>query len=269
MNECWQQCERLHGELTRLKTSHELEVATLRDATTKLTAEVARRDADVDRYKRELAAGLDRERALEQTRVRAEIVWDEKCRDRERAERARQEELIETVCRARDDALATVRERDAELKERDRLIRVLNEKERGGAGESSDLETQNERLRDVIRQMREDMEGLVAEREAQAGGGEDARRLRDENEKLMEENVRLRATIVGDGGAGGGGGGDFVEKAPLVKAHVRALGDTIGALRSEKVDMMAEVERLKAKVGHLNSLVTRTEEEVRTDLLSI
>eukprot|EP00118_Oscarella_pearsei_P016098 m.150982 g.150982 ORF g.150982 m.150982 type:complete len:961 (+) comp38561_c0_seq22:358-3240(+) len=263
MNECWQQCEQLHKELTHLKTGHSLKLAALGDEKAQLMTEVARRDADVNRYKREVAAGLEREHALEQAKVHLELDWKRKCREQGETERIRQEDMIAAVCRARDEALATVRRQEKELSERDQLIEEMKEDCDGDGGtERKELEEQNDRLRDVVRQMREGMEGLVADNDGRGNGDE----LREENERLRQENAQLKTAVTATVFPGKD---DVVEQAPLVKAHVRALGDTIGALRSEKIDTLAEVERQKVKVGHLSKMLTKTEEELRQRQLTI
>lgn len=140
-----------------------------------------------------------------------------------------------------------------------------------------ELEEQNKKLRIVIRQMREAMESMgspnqqtptsLSENSFRTSDVEELKELQSENQILQQKNEELAAvnrqlvsqmkdmeisTQNPDG--------------PLMRAHVRAMNETIGSLRAEKLDLQAENQRLTAKVAHLSSMLGKADEEVSSKI---
>jgi len=55
------------------------------------------------RYKKELAAAVERQSQLEQSRAQLELDWQRRCEDLERTQFAQSEDLVKTLTTARND----------------------------------------------------------------------------------------------------------------------------------------------------------------------
>ncbi|XP_029934517.1 coiled-coil domain-containing protein 57 isoform X2 [Myripristis murdjan] len=141
-----------------------------REAKQKLKLESSREE--MERYKQQLSAGLEREKALEQMRVQTELEWQRRCEDSKAEHYLASEQLIQGLTQARDQAEAELRERDRELQDLTVLLRsVTKERDQALQGFSPNvgdlvseelrrLQQQNSSLRAVVAQMRKDMEGV-------------------------------------------------------------------------------------------------------------
>ncbi|XP_072339508.1 coiled-coil domain-containing protein 57 isoform X2 [Scyliorhinus torazame] len=198
--------EKLYGELSTVKTgwdSHiaqisketvtkDMQIKMLQDQDSKLRTELARHKEDVEKYKQQLFRAVERERDLEQTKVQAELDWQQRCEEMERRQYAKSEELIHSLSQAQDRVTAELHETDRKLQEVETLVRTLTLErdqaiaslqehgvfpqrdsqtsmpEKGNVNNvefPSDvirkLQEQNLNLRTVIAQMRKEMEMLT------------------------------------------------------------------------------------------------------------
>ncbi|XP_047464802.1 coiled-coil domain-containing protein 57 isoform X4 [Mugil cephalus] len=148
------------------------EIITLQERETKLTTELERSREQIERYKQQVSAGLERERALEQRGVQMELECQRRCEDMKAEHYLASEQLIQDLTQARDQAKAELKEKEQELRdvtvllrsvrtERDQAIQGLTPKVDSLASEEIHrLQEQNHTLRAVVSQMRKEMEGL-------------------------------------------------------------------------------------------------------------
>ncbi|XP_034083457.1 coiled-coil domain-containing protein 57 isoform X2 [Gymnodraco acuticeps] len=149
------------------------EIISLQERATKCRTELERSREDIERYKQQLGAGLQREKALEQKKVQVELEWQRRCEDMKAQHYLANEQLIQELTQARDQAKADLHEKEQDLQDLSVLLRcVKTERDQalqgvtpqGGSLASEEihrLQQQNSSLRAVITQMRKDMEGLI------------------------------------------------------------------------------------------------------------
>ncbi|XP_054457861.1 coiled-coil domain-containing protein 57 [Anoplopoma fimbria] len=149
------------------------EIIALHERETKLNTEREKSREEMERYKQQLSAGLKRERALEQMQVQVEVDWQRRCEDTKAQHYLANEQLIQDLTQARDQAKAELKEREQDLQdltvllrsvktERDQAVQGLTPKVDSLASEEIHcLQQQNSVLQAVVAQMRKDMEGLI------------------------------------------------------------------------------------------------------------
>ncbi|KAG5854296.1 hypothetical protein ANANG_G00036300 [Anguilla anguilla] len=173
-------------QVSKDTVSKDVELQTLGEREARLRAELQRCQGDVERYKRQVAGGVQRERALEQARVQVELDWQRRLEDAQAGHYLKSEELIQGLTQARDQAMAELRERERELQDATAVLRsVTLERDQAlqrapgppardaqlqgphaeGSGtfpseEIQRLQQQNSSLRAAIANMRRDMESL-------------------------------------------------------------------------------------------------------------
>ncbi|XP_035261495.1 coiled-coil domain-containing protein 57 isoform X4 [Anguilla anguilla] len=171
-------------QVSKDTVSKDVELQTLGEREARLRAELQRCQEDVERYKRQVAGGVQRERALEQARVQVELDWQRRLEDAQAGHYLKSEELIQGLTQARDQAMAELRERERELQDATAVLRsVTLERDQAlqrapgppardaqgphaeGSGtfpseEIQRLQQQNSSLRAAIANMRRDMESL-------------------------------------------------------------------------------------------------------------
>ncbi|AWP17117.1 putative coiled-coil domain-containing protein 57 [Scophthalmus maximus] len=148
------------------------EMISLQDGESKLRAELERSREEIERYKQQLCAGLERERNLEQREVQVELEWQRHCEDMKAKLYLANEKLIQELSQARDQAKAGLKEKEQELKDITILLHsVTTERDQATMGltpkvdslpsvEIQRMQEQNTILRDVVTQMRKNMEHL-------------------------------------------------------------------------------------------------------------
>ncbi|XP_035526252.1 coiled-coil domain-containing protein 57-like [Morone saxatilis] len=131
--------QRLHTEVETTRTGwdkyisqvssemvvKDTEVITLQERETKLKTELDRIKEEMEGYKQQLSAGLKRERALEQKRVQVELEWQRRCEDLKAELYLANEQLIQDLSNARDQAKAELKEKEQELQELTVLLRSV------------------------------------------------------------------------------------------------------------------------------------------------
>ncbi|KAJ8363680.1 hypothetical protein SKAU_G00125110 [Synaphobranchus kaupii] len=184
------------AQVSKDTVSKDVELQTLGDREAKLRAELLRFQEDVERYKQQLAGGVQRERALEQIRVQVELDWQRRLEDAQAGHYLKSEELIQGLTQARDQAMAELREKERELQDVTALLRsVTLERDQAlhrqpgppardtqpqgpraegpstfPSEEIQRLQQQNSNLRTAIANMRRDMESLSSQLPAEPSG---------------------------------------------------------------------------------------------------
>ncbi|XP_077315004.1 coiled-coil domain-containing protein 57 isoform X2 [Lithobates pipiens] len=286
--------------------SKDLRIQSLQEEEEKLKAQIAKYQKDIERYQQQLAGSVERERLLEQARVQVELDWQKRCEEIEKTQYQKSEQLIEGLGKAKDQL-------EAELKEKDRLLNELQlvnstvtwERDRAvttigkqgtlthigeqtampdfASSEIQKLQEQNSELRQVIGQMRKEMEMLceqmspvAAERTEPKSGNtygtvpsadyvksleEEIKDLKQRNRE-MEEQLQL-APSTKDSPDPPTSAKPVLPDNVYIQTHIRSLNETIGALRADKVASAAAAKRLEARTAHLDSMVAELNQKVQ------
>nr|XP_057918627.1 coiled-coil domain-containing protein 57-like isoform X2 [Doryrhamphus excisus]XP_057918628.1 coiled-coil domain-containing protein 57-like isoform X2 [Doryrhamphus excisus] len=167
-------CQSYMSQASSEMVAKDAELMSLRENNDKLKAELERSTEDINRYKQDVSAGLKREADLEESRVQVELEWQRRYDVAEAKYYLANEQLIQDLTRARDQAKAELSEKEAALqgltafipsveKEQDKTSQDLMSKTDDAASEKiRSLMEQNSMLRAVVSQMRKDMEDLSA-----------------------------------------------------------------------------------------------------------
>ncbi|XP_022084931.1 coiled-coil domain-containing protein 57-like [Acanthaster planci] len=301
---------------SRDTVNKDLVITGLRETQGKLSAELEQRKQDAERYKKQLSLAAEREANLERSRTQAELDWQRRCEELERQQYSKSEELIQRLTTARDEALATVKEKDREISQREDYIRVLtadrdhafatlrkhklqinrdllpnkedlDDRSDFASEQLRTLQEQNDMLRAVIHEMREDMERLGETQPAAnqspdsiaAGdGGKNNPPITEDYVKILEKESRdlklklreLEEKYEAQREASRGNEtnrhivdqkSDVAMDNSYIRSHVQTLNDTIGALRSEKVTLSAQVKRQQARITHLESNMNQLQKQ--------
>ncbi|XP_075702171.1 coiled-coil domain-containing protein 57 isoform X2 [Rhinoderma darwinii] len=283
-------------QVSRDTVNKDLHVQALQEEEQKLKAEMAKYQKDIDRYQQQLACSLDRERILEQARVQVELDWQKRCEQAEKAQYQKSEELIENLSKAKELLEAETREKDRRLNELQVLVSTLSwERDQAlnmpskypgeqtpgtvpdfASKEIQKLQEQNSELREVIGQMRKEMESLCEQishlphegtkppssnttenvstadyvRSLEVGIQDLKQKNRLTEEKLQEAlspkvNPELPSTAK-----------PVSPDNIYIQHHISSLNETIGALRADKVASSAAYKKLEARAAHLEAMVT-------------
>ncbi|XP_067571187.1 coiled-coil domain-containing protein 57 isoform X2 [Pseudorca crassidens] len=179
------------AQLSKEMISKDLQVQALQEEEVKLKAQLARCQQDIGRYKQQLSLAVEREQSLERDKVQLELDWQRRCEGVEREQYRRAEDLIQGLTAARDQVAAKLQETERVLcgqevvlkavtRERDQAVQALRtrglhpeeeaqmlvrhqEEEISKSFPSTviqQLQEENTSLRNVIAQMRKEMETL-------------------------------------------------------------------------------------------------------------
>ncbi|CAH1794612.1 unnamed protein product [Owenia fusiformis] len=297
--------ERLKDELGELKLKWDGQIAAmskdnvardvenehLKDSNDKLTNELHQRKLDLERYQKELNLAVERQRDLERSKAQLDLDWQERYDDVERSQYEKSEDLIKSLTDARDEALATIKEIKRELAQKVDLIKALtvdknqafatlkqhginiDRKHETGSvpQEIKVLQQQNDNLRAVVHQMRQQMEylGTHAPRDTNNTKSSDYTDALEKEVKNLKIKIRQLEQKPFETAS--------EEKTPpsnddmknlvgdnvIVKAHVQALNDTIGSLRSDKTELSAQLKKHQARNLYLESMVESLSKQPR------
>ncbi|KAL6475465.1 hypothetical protein MHYP_G00165050 [Metynnis hypsauchen] len=266
----------------------------------KVRADLQKCKEDLERYKQQLASGIQREQALEQKHVQLELDWEQRCEKVQAEHYLKSEELIQGLTQARDQVNAELREKERELQEtvsllrsvtveRDQALRaarlVTNTVSQAAGEESSSfpseeirrLQQQNSSLREVVAEMRRQMETLSrevppAQNPAKtlhidtapntSGTAEYNQALEEELQNLKAKYRRLEDQLEEASKTTN----PIAPSAPVLPVspdnaylqnHIRSLNETIGGLRAEKVANAAVTKKQEVRLAHLESMVAQ------------
>ncbi|XP_073540259.1 coiled-coil domain-containing protein 57 isoform X2 [Phyllobates terribilis] len=280
-------------QVSKDTVSKDLQIQALQGEEHKMKAEMTKYQKDIERYQQQLACSLERERILEQARVQVELDWQKRCEQVEKAQYQKSEELVENLSKAKEQLEADMKEKDRRMKELQLLVSTLSwERDQArkmastcpreqtpgpvpdfASKEIQKLQQQNSELREVIDQMRKEMESLcdqispaplkgteptpdyVRSLEAEIQDLKQKNRLSEE--KLQEalspkDNSELPSTAKA-----------VSPDNAYIQNHISSLNETIGALRADKVASSASHKKLEARAAHLESLVTELTHKVQ------
>uniref|UniRef100_UPI003AAEFF66 coiled-coil domain-containing protein 57 n=1 Tax=Centroberyx gerrardi TaxID=166262 RepID=UPI003AAEFF66 len=279
------------SQASKETVAKDTEMLVLQEREAKLRIELERSREEMERYKQQLSAGLDREKALEQRRVQLELEWQRRCEGTKAEHYLASEQLIQGLTQARDQAKAELREQDRELQDLTVLLRsVTVERDQALQGftpnvsdlaseEIRRLQQQSSSLRAVVAQMRKDMEGLSRlpphpqpQPPTQPPGGpvtssttpttKYTQALEQEVSLLKARCRHLEGQLEGAAeplnlaAATNKPAEALAPVAPdnaYLQNHIRSLNETIGGLRMEKVGNTAALKKQEVRVAHLES----------------
>lgn len=290
-------------QVSKETVSKDLQIQALQDEEQKMKAEMAKYQKDIERYQQQLACSLDRERILEQTRVQVELDWQKRCEKAQKAQYQKSEELIENLSKAKEQLEADTKEKDRRLNElqllvstlsweRDHTLKVTSkspgEQTPGSvpdfvSKEIQKLQEQNSELREVIGQMRKEMESLCEQISPPPPEGTEppsrnptenvvtadyVRSLEVEIQDLKQKNrmaeEKLQEALSPKNNPEQPSTAKPVSPDNIyIQNHISSLNETIGALRADKVVSAATSKKLEARTAHLESMVTELTQKVQ------
>ncbi|KAH9514404.1 hypothetical protein Btru_025159 [Bulinus truncatus] len=297
------------AELSREHVNQDLELSTALEEQRRLKSELEQRKEDLERYKNELKAAAEREEQLDKAKMQAELDWQRRCEDLERQQYDKSEDLIKRLTSARNDAEALLKERERELRnkvlmikslhrERDQLRTLMKradipldsftkysieseDKNEEDLDYIEELQLENTSLKELISQMRQEMEVLGGElppkpnsaRNMNGYPTDEISELKRENRELRQklreskrnfpttvnsQNVQDQAEVMAQ-----------VEGNTTVKNHILALNASIGILRSEKVELAASVKKQQARIAYLENSLEEISKQPRQKQIQI
>ncbi|XDA81105.1 hypothetical protein R6Z07F_011081 [Ovis aries] len=302
------------AQLSKEMISKDLQVQSLQEEEMKLKAQLTRCQQDIGRYKQQLSLAVEREQSLERDKVQLELDWQRRCEGVEREQYQQAEDLIQGLTAARDQVVAKLQETERRLcdrevvlkavtRERDQALQALRthgllpeeEAQRPlryqgeeinksfPSSEIQQLKEQNTSLRNVIAQMRKEMEALSDQILPSARlGGEPSQTnqpdpkaaadsavpgyvlaLEAEMQNLKHKFKTLEEQL------------DVLEpsKTSLSRAcaqpSVPASADTTGAVPVDRASMGLALRRLGDRVHLLSFLVARLRQKVLQEPLDV
>ncbi|XP_076855675.1 coiled-coil domain-containing protein 57 isoform X2 [Brachyhypopomus gauderio] len=262
----------------------------------KLKADLQKCKEDLERYKQQLSSGVQREQALEQKCVQLDLDWERRSEEIRAEHYLKCEELIQGLTQARDQARAELKEKEREEREerevgaplrsvtteRDPALRgghvaPSNIPQRGGVAsdgfpseEVRRLQQQNNSLREVVAEMRRQMESVsrqvppaTTDTTAAIAGTTEYNQALEEEVKLLKAKCRHLEEQLEEASKTSVPSATPAPVHPVapdnayLQNHIRSLNETIGGLRTEKVASAAALKRLEVRLTHLDSMLTQ------------
>ncbi|XP_038591731.1 coiled-coil domain-containing protein 57 isoform X5 [Micropterus salmoides] len=167
-----EQLQKAEKQIVILQENMEVLAAQTRSKEEDQQEAMEQKDETIQRYKQQLSASLKRERALKQMQIQVELEWQRRCEDMKVEHCLANEQLIQELTQARDQANAELKEKEQELQDLTVLLHCVKKE---GVQATQDLtpnvdspasekirhlQEQNSIMRAVITHMRKDMEGL-------------------------------------------------------------------------------------------------------------
>ena len=267
------------------------EINHLKSSLLSVKDELALKTKDVEKYQMQMMQAVDKVAEAERQHAKLELDCQKKCEAIERDGYQKSERLIASLTQARDRSEATIKRLEKEAgihqqaihqlkQDRDDALNTLHNhgitmqfSQRPSNSNTPSfpsmppdspqlrkLQAQNDSLKQVIAQMRLEMEGVVNQGTAHSPISRDSayvRSLEDEVNQLKQElrtKQRKEDTVPETPEAAE----HIADGNPAVQKVVKSLNATINSLRSEKIELTAagrkqqiEMERLKAENNKL------------------
>ncbi|XP_072524167.1 coiled-coil domain-containing protein 57 isoform X2 [Salminus brasiliensis] len=294
-------------QVSKETVAKDTELLSVGEREAKARSDLQKCKEDLERYKQQLASGIQREQALEEKRVQLELDWERRCEEIRAEHYLKSEELIQGLTQARDQVTAELKEKERVLQETVALLKsVTMERDKAlhavrfssstvcqEAGEESSafpseeirrLQQQNSSLREVISEMRRQMETLskevppaqnttITHHPVQAPSttatSDYSQALEKEIQNLKAKCRRLEAQLDEDSKTT-----NPIPTAALqlpvspdnayLQNHIRSLNETIGGLRAEKVASAATLKKQEVRLAHLESMVVQLTQQCHT-----
>ncbi|KAF5893125.1 coiled-coil domain-containing protein 57 isoform X1 [Clarias magur] len=286
-------------KVSKETVTKDTELLTAGDREAKIRAELQKCTTNIERYKQQLASAVQREQALEQKCVQLELDWESRCEEVRAKHYLESEELIHGLTQSRERVNAELKEKEQQLQETVALLRsVTIERDQALRGCTSNtasqvagvenrgfpseeirrLQQQNSSLREVVTEMRRQMETLSTDGpitqnpvttqpvepipSSTAGAAEYNQALEEELQNLkakcrhledqLEETSKTINCIP-----------TSTSLLPVnpdnayLQNHIRSLNETIGGLRADKVASAAALKKQEVRLAYLESMATQ------------
>uniref|UniRef100_A0A7M5V707 Uncharacterized protein n=1 Tax=Clytia hemisphaerica TaxID=252671 RepID=A0A7M5V707_9CNID len=281
--------------------STKLQLEELRSSEGALQQEKDHLRDQVNRLTKDLEVSIERENILQKSKVDMEVEWRKRLETRENQIYHQHEELIRNLKTSKDEVSNELKVQKEENLQQEQLLRILQSDKNKAlkvlqnngidankvfSGDSPtheeeaserDLLQQNEQLRDVIKEMRLEMEQLIQHDEPTRGNQDDDNHqalrekiteLEKENEKLVLKLEEANKSKKPPSGSPKSVPVDFSNQREL-REHLKELNETICYLRNEKVQLSAFLTSKDAKIRHLHKTILQSEQEKQDLLLQL
>ncbi|KAK7493273.1 hypothetical protein BaRGS_00015399 [Batillaria attramentaria] len=286
-------------EMSHDAVTRDVELQNLQEEVSRLRSDLSQRKDDLNRYKKELQQAIEREKSLEQAKTQLDLDWQRRCEELERRQYNKSEDLIASLTHARDEALATEKERSRELEQCNMLLRAVTRdrdlamatlkkhdipidknlkiSENNSSLEVENLRGQNENLRAALQAMRQQMETLghavptVISDDLTHDRNEYVASLEKKVKELKQENRDLAEKVA----IAEKFGRLAIQPPPDSKAvlaevkdtsvrnHIQSLNDMLGVLRGEKVELAAAAKKQQVRIQHLEEVLEEASKQPR------
>jgi len=265
--------------------SSDLSALDLRASYEKAKDDLEKRKRDIANYKRQLQESLEREQQKERDKEQISMQWQMKYEKLENTKFENSEELINKLNESRQQVLMHVHQLEDKVKQKDTLINALKSANPAlnlieVESQEFQLKEENENLKRIIKQMRDEMENLAEKIPTKddnvlykpmssqlplvisdKANEEFVNEVRNENFKLKEKNRELQSQID-----------TFVlkQKMPdkitdntIINNHVQSLNETISMLRKEKVELTSFSKKQQTRLIHIEKNSSDNSEQLR------
>ncbi|CAF3498701.1 unnamed protein product [Adineta steineri] len=261
-------------QLTQISKEHaneNIEHRAIQDECDTLKGELKIKDNHINRYKKELEDALDRERALEEAKAQLDLDWQKKFDQNQRQEYHKSEDLIEKISSAHEQSIAQVKKLENDIRFKDDLLKAYTNQYKTDGGDGDVLvvlQRENENLRSVISQMRQQMESVVSDLPGQPTSGQPSlvNELQSENQTLRQQNRDLisrldsrHSNVDVDHTAVN----NELKKNPQLNSYVQSLNNTIASLRTEKMQLVSQVRKLEGRLIQIEKNHDNFQRELR------
>ncbi|CAF0852674.1 unnamed protein product, partial [Didymodactylos carnosus] len=280
---------RLQDEINRLKKEYNYQLSQIskenanqnvehqatQEECDMLKGELKIKDNHINRYKKELEEAFDRERILEEAKAQLDIDWQRKLDQGQRQEYHKSEDLIEKVTDAHQQALAQVKKLENDIRFKDDLLNAYSNQYKSSGGNPDvivTLQRENENLRSVVTQMREQMETLATDLPGKSVSGQPnlINQLQRDNQELRQQNrdliMRLDSRHSNDSTTieiDHTSVNKELHKNPQLNNYVQSLNNTIGSLRTDKMQSVAQVRKLEGRLIQIEKNHDNFQRELR------
>ncbi|XP_065193384.1 coiled-coil domain-containing protein 57-like [Sycon ciliatum] len=300
------EADQLRSTASQDCAARDVETRTLREQVKLARQRQEQHDKELEKYKAELQASLARQSSMERTHDKEHLEWQQRLETCQHQQHQRQEELVEALMKARDEATALAEQRLSELSQRDRVLRLLQASRAqalrvleenglenpGGEAElvalaedtalATDLQIQNENLRTVIRAMREEMEQLgaksadTAQKYSFSDKSDYSVALEKELSDVKRTNRALKLALEEAQVAVTSAKAESSSQAVAVRhcseemSHLRAQLDesrqTVDRLIHEKTESVAALRHEQLRSVHLQQIMSRLKGKTKGDV---
>lgn len=288
-----------------LKAKHEVKIdignEELRTENENLRFNLNKIMREMETCKKELSDNLDKITRIENIKTQMNQDWQRRYQLLENIKAQDAEAFTKQVMESRDQALNRVKVLEDQLTHKENVIKALQTAEPSMSlshFESAEfqLKEENEKLKQIIKQMREEMENIASEPEQRiptklnsngysehknnhdlvkpqpvlittplvnpnAGKVEFEEDLKKQVLDLKQKNRHLQAQLD-----------DIITKQKLpdnitdntiINSHIKSLNDTINTLRKEKVDLTTFCKKQQTKLIHIEKMLNEQNEQMR------
>ncbi|KAK6188076.1 hypothetical protein SNE40_004338 [Patella caerulea] len=237
------------ADMSASQVSRDLEMHCLRENDSKLKTEILQKGHEIEKQKRELAEASEREAALIRSKTQLELDWQNRFEEAVNSQYGKSEDLMK------------------------KMVTAKYEMESGQSQEIKQLLQQNLNLKEVINQMKQQMQML-----GYTNGSQNNANNRDYTKSLEEQILSLKQQIrqlqdhhVQDLSSNVSNNLDSeILQAPevkdniMVKDYIQSLNEQIRILKSEKLESNVKFRKLESRLDNIetSSMTLKLQDEI-------